>query len=146
MVINTDYIKNIIQKNSDNIAFVIGNGIHYQYKDCNISWKQLLESLWLKFIGEKRNIPNGISTTEFYDVLEMNLYNHSSSFSLPNYVNKLKQTVKMKDLKGLESQVLAELLAKHSQKKSKVKPVIEVLADEIREQHKKNDFIESRMV
>ena len=137
MEISADYIDDIIQKNSDSIAFVIGNGIHYQYKDCNISWEQLLESLWLEFIGEKRNVPNGISTTEFYDVLEMNLYNHSSSSNLPNYVNKLKQTVKMKDLKGLESQVLAELLVKNSQKTSKVRPVIEVLADEIREQHKK---------
>ena len=133
MDISSNYIRDIIKDNCDNIAFIIGNGIHYQYKDCSVSWEKLLESLWLEFIGEKRSVPNGISMTEFYDILEMNLYNHSSS----NNINKLKQSVKMKDLKGLESQVLAELVAKNSQKTSKVRPVIEVLAEAIRGQHER---------
>lgn len=74
MKISSDYIKEIIQKNRDNIAFVIGNGIHKQYKDCEISWEQLLKDLWNDYVGKKRNIPEGTSFTEFYDILELNRF------------------------------------------------------------------------
>ncbi|MBQ8221316.1 MAG: hypothetical protein IJZ31_08970 [Bacteroidaceae bacterium] len=74
MIGNSDDIKKIFQENRDNIAFVIGNGIHSQYKDCSISWEQLLKDLWNDYVGEKRNIPNGTSFTEFYDILELNRF------------------------------------------------------------------------
>lgn len=65
-------IFDIISKNRDNIAFIIGNGIHYQYKDCGISWEKLLQCLWRKYVkDEKITIPDGISNTEFYDIIEM---------------------------------------------------------------------------
>lgn len=74
MEISSDDIKNIIKKNSDNIAFVIGNGIHCQYRDCSISWEELLKNLWNDYVGKKCNIPVGTSFTEFYDILELNRF------------------------------------------------------------------------
>lgn len=67
-------IKQIISENKNNIAFIIGNGIHYQYRDCSISWEELLKDLWNYYVGKKRNIPKGISLTEFYDILELNRF------------------------------------------------------------------------
>lgn len=65
-------IFDIISKNRDNIAFIIGNGIHYQYKDCGISWEKLLQCLLRKYVKDgKITIPDGISNTEFYDIIEM---------------------------------------------------------------------------
>ena len=72
MEINSVNIKEIIQKNRHNMAFIIGNGIHYRYKDCDISWNGLLTSLWEEIFGEKLEIPQGISTNEFFDIIEMN--------------------------------------------------------------------------
>ncbi len=72
-------IKSIIQNNRDNIAFVIGNGIHYQYQDCDIPWKTLLNCLWTDFVGTQIKIEEGVSLTELYDIIEMNLYGRHKS-------------------------------------------------------------------
>lgn len=74
MEIDAIDIKDIILGNRYNIAFIIGNGIHYQYKDCSVSWKQLLKDLWKEYVGNKQNIPVGVSFTEFYDILELNRF------------------------------------------------------------------------
>lgn len=74
MEIDAIDIRNIILENQDNIAFIIGNGIHYQYGDCSISWEELLKDLWNYYVGKKRNIPKGTSLTEFYDILELNRF------------------------------------------------------------------------
>ena len=74
MEIDAIDIKDIILGNRYNIAFIIGNGIHYQYKDCSISWEDLLKGLWNDYVGKKRNIPKGTSVTEFYDILELNRF------------------------------------------------------------------------
>ena len=86
MEINPDNIKEIIQINRHNMAFIIGNGIHYQYKDCDISWNNLLISLWEECFGEKIEIPQGISTTEFFDIIEMNFYKNNYYVSNPNTI------------------------------------------------------------
>lgn len=75
MKVDTTYIKDIILQNRDNIAFIIGNGIHYQYKDCSVSWEGLLKDLWNVNVGNNnQDIPKGISFTEFYDILELNRF------------------------------------------------------------------------
>lgn len=75
MKIDTTYIKDIILQNRDNIAFIIGNGIHYQYKDCSVSWEDLLKDLWKANVGNNnQDIPKGISFTEFYDILVLNRF------------------------------------------------------------------------
>lgn len=68
---NISRIKTILNKHKATVAFLIGNGIHYQYKDCNISWKKLLEGLWTEYTGKQEEIPAGISFTEFYDIIEL---------------------------------------------------------------------------
>lgn len=63
-------IKEIINENSSDIAFIIGNGINRYYNQ-NISWEDLLLKLWRNFAGDKKDIPGGISLPEFYDILEI---------------------------------------------------------------------------
>lgn len=90
-MINSSDIKDIITSKQNNIAFIIGNGIHYQYKDCNISWVDLLKDLWNDYVGEKCNIPEGTSLTEFYDILELNRFWGSRGVIPPNSLQLLQQ-------------------------------------------------------
>ncbi len=67
---SVEQIKKIF-KQENNIAFLIGNGINrYFNTDTSGSWHELLLGLWQKFVGNpKQTIPEGILTTEFYDIL-----------------------------------------------------------------------------
>lgn len=69
----TDEIKNIIESNKRDIAFVVGNGINRYPNNPNaLSWDDLLISLWDKVSFQTLSRrPNGISLTEFYDILEL---------------------------------------------------------------------------
>jgi hypothetical protein len=102
MEIDAIDIKDIILGNRYNIAFIIGNGIHYQYKDCSISWEDLLKDLWNDYVGKKRNIPEGTSLTEFYDILELNRFWDNrgvipqNSLQLLQQRNSVKQSVASK--------------------------------------------------
>ena len=111
MEIDAIDIRNIIFENQDNIAFIIGNGIHYQYHDCDISWKELLISLWKEYFGEKKEIPEGISMTEFFDIIEMNIYNKRDSrlFSLKEGSSKAS----IKDLQGIKFDDLMHFVLKY---------------------------------
>lgn len=68
-------LKNIIARNRDNIAFVVGNGLNrYPNNPDAISWDHLLLKLWQKFAPEayqSNQIPKGITLTEFYDLLDL---------------------------------------------------------------------------
>lgn len=113
MKISSDYIKEIIQNNRDNLAFVIGNGIHKQYKDCEISWEDLLKSLWVDFIGKQIEIPKGISYTEFYDILELVFFeNNRGSLNLKS--SELPRTT-LKDFGKIKSEDLYNIMLKISQ-------------------------------
>lgn len=70
---NTAEIKQILQRNRDSIAFVIGNGINrYPGNPNALSWDELLIQLWDKVSFQTLSQrPNGISVTEFYDILEL---------------------------------------------------------------------------
>ena len=68
---NISRIRTILNNHKATTAFLIGNGIHYQYKDCNIPWKKLLKDLWSEYTGKQEDIPTGISFTEFYDIIEL---------------------------------------------------------------------------
>ncbi|GGE93857.1 hypothetical protein SAMN05443634_10644 [Chishuiella changwenlii] len=69
----TTTIKNIIHNNRTDIAFVIGNGINRYPNNPNaLSWEDLLIELWHQVSLHTLSIrPEGISTTEFYDILEL---------------------------------------------------------------------------
>lgn len=69
---NTSEIKRIFSRHSNDIAFLIGNGINLHYKNDNLSWKDLLLDLWDKYSFDTQTIiPDGITFTEFYDALEI---------------------------------------------------------------------------
>lgn len=69
---NTDEIREIISDNRENIAFLIGNGIHYQFKDCELSWEDLIKQLWRKYVDDRDHLFGEMSLTEIYDVIEIN--------------------------------------------------------------------------
>lgn len=74
-------VQNIIKKNSNNLAFLVGNGINIHFGNKTDSWNDLLLDLWQRYsFSTKTSIPEGISFTEFYDVLTISNY-HEKSFS-----------------------------------------------------------------
>jgi len=74
-------VKTIFSRNRNDIAFIFGNGINLYYNKDNVSWNDLLLDLWDEYsFNTKSSIPNGISFTEFYDVLEIQNY-ESRNFS-----------------------------------------------------------------
>lgn len=66
-------VKTVIQRNSKDIAFIVGNGINrYSNNPKAISWDDLLIKLWDKFsFSTISEVPQGISLTEFYDLLDI---------------------------------------------------------------------------
>lgn len=66
-------IKGIIERNKNDIAFIIGNGINRYPNNPNaLSWEELLINLWHEVSQQTLSIrPNGISTPEFYDILDL---------------------------------------------------------------------------
>jgi hypothetical protein len=75
---NAKAVQQLLLKNKNDIAFVVGNGINrYNNTSKTISWEALLRQLWKKVTGENlAQIPNGISYTEFYDMLTLNNKKH----------------------------------------------------------------------
>lgn len=57
---NISRIRTILNNHKATTAFLIGNGIHYQYKDCNIPWKKLLKDLWSEYTENKKIFQLGI--------------------------------------------------------------------------------------
>ncbi|MEN0037436.1 MAG: hypothetical protein AAGC78_10215 [Cellvibrio sp.] len=66
-------LNDILQNPSHNLALVIGNGINRYNSDGNInSWDAMLLDLWIKHTDDDpKDIPLGISLTEFYDALDL---------------------------------------------------------------------------
>ena len=64
--------KTLLEQNSD-IAFIVGNGINrYPDNPESISWEELLMQLWQQFSPDVYDgVPRGITSTEFYDLLEL---------------------------------------------------------------------------
>lgn len=81
---NINDIKNLLERNKSDIAFIVGNGINRHFNDNNnISWEDLLLDLWDKYLfSTQSTIPDGISFTEFYDILEINNYETIDNFNL----------------------------------------------------------------
>lgn len=81
---NINDIKNLFERNKSDITFIVGNGINRHFNDNNqISWETLLLNLWDKYLFSTQSvIPDGISFTEFYDILEINNYEKIHNFNL----------------------------------------------------------------
>ncbi len=88
---NKTEIKNIIEENSRDIAFLIGNGINLHYSQDNVSWKSLLLDLWNSHSPDTQSsIPSGITFTEFYDALEI------QNYAIEDFSSKLQKDVQEK--------------------------------------------------
>jgi len=109
-------IKRIISKNSNDIAFLIGNGINHFYNKENLSWNDLLLQLWEKhsFVTVSE-IPKGISLTEFYDTLEIQNYSKKDFSSalqkdvqniLQEWVPNKKQNILLNRIKDFKAPIL----------------------------------------
>lgn len=85
----TEKIKSIIDANQTSIAFLIGNGIHCQFKDCNLPWDELIKVLWNKYGNGRQKLPKGISLTEIYDIIEMNAIEKSTKKELQRFIGAL---------------------------------------------------------
>lgn len=74
-------LKTIISRNSNEIAFIIGNGINrYPNNPKAISWDDLLLQLWSKFsFTTISELPKGITVTEFYDLLDIESSNGTAT-------------------------------------------------------------------
>lgn len=74
---NLDKIRRVMEQNRSGLAFVIGNGINrYAGDETHLSWHNLLGELWESVQKDPVDapdnlIPEGISTTEFYDILSL---------------------------------------------------------------------------
>ena len=76
-------MRSLINRNSSDIALIIGNGINrYDSSSTSNSWEALLRKLARKYHTGAGNIPAGISLTEFYDVLELKSGSKISGLSL----------------------------------------------------------------
>ena len=77
--IEEETFHNIVEENKSDIAFIVGNGINiFSFGSTKNSWESLLLKLWNKYISkDKTKVPDGITYTEFYDVLEL----HQNSIS-----------------------------------------------------------------
>lgn len=75
MINNIEKVKKSFERSKDSLAFVFGNGInlHAYPKTEGTSWEDLLLSLTENFSSRTiSEVPNGISFTEFYDVVFLN--------------------------------------------------------------------------
>ena len=71
-----------ILHNASNMAYVIGNGINNHYfSEFILNWKDLLSKLWKDNCGENIEIPQGITYTEFFDLIELNSF-YNKTFDL----------------------------------------------------------------
>lgn len=87
-------VKDIFRRNSNDIAFILGNGINLHYENDGVSWKDLLLDLWQAHsFNTQSSIPDGISFTEFYDALEIQ---NASNKNFSSVLQKDVQ-IRMKD-------------------------------------------------
>ncbi|MBP5680814.1 MAG: hypothetical protein J6X31_07180, partial [Bacteroidales bacterium] len=94
-------LSEIIKNNVDTIAFIIGNGINYQYKSA-IPWKDLLKDLWVQYAkdGNTDFIDDGdLTYTEIYDLIELKYNKWRKQQERPNkipntYINSLNDNLK----------------------------------------------------
>lgn len=96
-----EQLKSIISENYDNIAFIVGNGIHRYFNNNAISWEGLLKELWRRYVDKSLgNFPSeGISNTEFYDLVELN---YMRSFNTTDYADKLRTYIQSVDTSKID--------------------------------------------
>ena len=65
-------MRSILKDNHSNLSLVIGNGVNLHNSNTETNtWKALLEGLAKKYSGDSQPIQQGVSLTEFYDILNI---------------------------------------------------------------------------
>ncbi|HEY0164068.1 MAG TPA: hypothetical protein VGB39_01715 [Sphingomicrobium sp.] len=64
-------LSDILRRNRDDIALVIGNGVHRHGPPQVNSWEDLLTDLAHQSGVDRDGVPHGASATEFFDILEL---------------------------------------------------------------------------
>lgn len=81
----------ILQSHTNNLALIIGNGINrYGCASDKNSWAQLLANLAENHLPSSPDRPEGVSPTEFFDVLELNASTPSLQKEFCNLMDKWK--------------------------------------------------------
>lgn len=78
MISDLSVIKQVLNRNKSNLAFIVGNGINrFAYaQNQDVSWNALLLDVWQQISNRTlSNISDGISLTEFYDIMEFDCLN-----------------------------------------------------------------------
>lgn len=77
-------LRSLLAQQSSDVALVIGNGINlYGNAHTTNSWSELLVTLAKTSLGSRyKKIPDGISLTEYYDILDLNSETGNSGKSL----------------------------------------------------------------
>ena len=117
---NTNLIRNIISNNNDNIAFLIGNGIHYQFKDCELPWDELLKKLWREYVDDRDALLGDMSLTEIYDIVEMSAIERHCEEEYKRLIEALKNpsSTEFKDTLGDPRKDLSRIVQNLAQKSS----------------------------
>ena len=71
-------MKSILNEHKSNVALIVGNGVNrYRFAKSTNSWHDLLMQLAEEhFPSRLKEVPKGVSLTEFYDVLELKTKNN----------------------------------------------------------------------
>lgn len=79
-------LKKLIVQNKNDSALLIGNGIN-RYAQSGCSWITLLKALAKVYCSENNfeDIPQGISNTEFFDSLEIDVLNNTPVFNKEDF-------------------------------------------------------------
>ncbi len=84
-------VKETFERNRNDIAFLLGNGINIHFGNDGISWKDLLLDLWKDHSFNTQSIiPEGVTFTEFYDALEI------QNVSIHNFSSEVQKSVQEK--------------------------------------------------
>lgn len=79
-------LRTLLAKHTSDIALLVGNGVNLFGSSSKNSWDSLLAQLAREHLNSKhKTVPNGISHTEFYDVLELA---HFKTQGNPNIVSQ----------------------------------------------------------
>ena len=87
-------MKSLLQKHKSNIALIVGNGVNrYRFAKSTNSWHDLLIELAKEhFPSSLKEVPKGVSLTEFYDVLELKTTNAALAKTLQQKFCDLMET------------------------------------------------------
>jgi hypothetical protein len=102
-------VKNTLSDHSSEIAFILGNGINNFHK-CSQSWNDLLLEIWNEYSNSKLlSIPNGVSHTEVYDLLD---YKNREKSKIDNHLQKKVKEIFIEKVNNKKNIIILEEIKK----------------------------------